>query len=63
MARTLSELSKFIVTHQTKILAVCAVASPVDVPAVSAALTAIVTFAALFERIHAIIDPNAPPSE
>lgn len=63
MAHELFELAKFIVKHKAVILAVTAVASPVDVPAVSAGLDAIVAFAALVERIHSIIDPVAPPSE
>lgn len=63
MAHVLHELSKFIVKHKAVILSVTAIASPADVAAVSAALDAIVGFDALFERIHSIIDPAAPPDE
>ena len=62
-AHALFELSKFLVKHRAVILAVTALASPADVVAVSEAIAAIVGFAELFERIHSIIDPNAPPSE
>jgi hypothetical protein len=63
LARTIFELGKFITKHRATLLAVCAIVSPADAVAVDSAFTAILTFVTLFEKIHSIIDPNAPPEE
>jgi hypothetical protein len=62
-ARALYDIARFLVKHRTKMLAIVAIASPGDSAAVAAAIDAIITAAALFERVHSIIDPNAPPEE
>jgi hypothetical protein len=63
LAHSIYEMSKFVTKHGAKLIAVATVVSPVDVPAIVAAFAAIQTFAALFERIHVLVDPNASPTE
>lgn len=63
LAHTIFEMNKYLIKHEATLLAVCAIVSPADVVAVGAAFTAIHTFATLFEKIHSLVDPNAPPDE
>lgn len=63
MAHQIYTMCRFITRHQSTMLAVTAVVSPTDVVAVQAAFASIQTFCVLFEKIHQLVDPNAPPSE
>lgn len=63
LAHTIFEMDKYLTKHQTTLVAVATIVSPVDVPAVVAAIASIHTFAVLFEKIHSLVDPFAPPDE
>jgi hypothetical protein len=62
-ARRMYELAKYITKHQAVMLAVCAALDPADLSLVTAAFTALQSYAILFERVHSSVDPNAPPDE
>jgi hypothetical protein len=63
LARETYNMCRFITKHQAKLIAICTIVSAGDVPAVAAAFTSIATFCTLFEKIHSLVDPNAPPNE
>jgi len=62
-AKQMYEIAKYVTKHQVVMLAVCAALDPADLAAVTAAFAALQAYAVLFERVHSIIDPNAPPDE
>lgn len=56
-------LCRFINKHQARMIAVCAAVSPGDVAAAAAAFSAIDAACTLFQHVHSLVDPAAPPSE
>jgi hypothetical protein len=62
-ARLMYRIAKYVTKHQATMLAVCAALDPADLAAVSAAFVALQAYAVLFEHVHSIVDPNAPPDE
>jgi len=62
-AQRVHSQARFLVKHRAAILAVVAIVSPGDLVAVTAGIDGAIALAGLVERIHAIIDPNAPAGE
>ena len=63
LAHLLYVLCKYITKHRVTLLAVADTVAPSDHAAIVAAFDAITSACALFLAVHALVDPNAPPSE